>query len=37
VVDTPKWLIKGGLIFKYGGLEIVPMLRYVGERYGDVE
>lgn len=37
VVDTPEWLVKSGLIFKYSGLEIVPMFRYVGERYGDAE
>ncbi len=37
VVDTPVWLLKTGLIFKYAGFEVVPMLRYVGERYGDVE
>ncbi len=37
VVDTPEWLVKSGLIFKYDGFEVVPMVRYVGERYADVE
>ena len=37
VVDTPEWTVKTGLIYKYGPVEIVPMLRYLGERYGDVE
>lgn len=37
VVDTPEWLVKSGLIFKYRGFEIVPMFRYLGERFGDVE
>jgi iron complex outermembrane receptor protein len=37
VVDTPKWLIKTGLLFKYKNFEVVPMLRYVGDRYGDAE
>jgi iron complex outermembrane recepter protein len=37
VVDTPEWLIKSGLIVKYDGFEVVPMMRYVGERYADVE
>ncbi len=37
VVDTPEWMVKTGLIYTYGSFEIVPMLRYMGERYGDVE
>ncbi|MGD9506084.1 MAG: TonB-dependent receptor, partial [Syntrophobacteraceae bacterium] len=37
VVDTPEWLIKSGVVLKYKGLEIVPMVRYMGERYGDAE
>lgn len=36
VVDTPQWMVKTGLIYKYGPMEVVPMLRYLGERYGDV-
>jgi len=35
VVDTPEWMVKAGAIFRYSGFEIVPMLRYIGERYGD--
>ncbi|WP_035257818.1 TonB-dependent receptor [Desulfatirhabdium butyrativorans] len=37
VVDTPRWLIKSGIIYRWEQLEIVPMLRYIGERYGDAE
>ncbi|HAA05726.1 MAG TPA: hypothetical protein DCE18_20505 [Syntrophobacteraceae bacterium] len=37
VVDTPEWLIKSGLILKYAGVELVPMIRFVGDRYGDAE
>ncbi len=37
VVDTPEWLVKSGFILKYAGFELVPMMRYVGERYADVE
>ena len=37
VVDTPDWMVKTGLIYTYGSFEIVPMLKYMGERYGDVE
>ncbi len=37
VVDTPDWMVKTGLIYSCGSFEIVPMLKYMGERYGDVE
>jgi len=37
VVDTPEWSLKTGLIFTYGDIEIVPMVRYLGSRYGDAE
>jgi iron complex outermembrane receptor protein len=37
VTDTPEWSVKLGLIFKYRGFEVTPMVRYVGERYGDAE
>jgi len=37
VVDIPTWLIKAGLIFKYDEFEIVPMIRYLTDRYGDAE
>jgi iron complex outermembrane receptor protein len=37
LVDTPVWSLKTGLIFTYGGFEIVPMVRYLGKRYGDAE
>ena len=37
VVDTPEWTIKSGLIFSFGDFEVVPMVRYLDERYGDAE
>lgn len=37
VVDTPEWMLKSGLMLTFGDFELVPMLRYLGERYGDAE
>ena len=37
MVDVPIWLIKAGLIYKYNEFEIVPMIRYLTDRYGDAE
>ncbi len=37
VVDTPEWMLKTGMIFKYKNFEFTPILRYVGTRYGDAE
>ena len=37
VVDTPEWLVKAGLVYHPGNFEIVPMVRYLGTRYSDVE
>jgi len=37
VVDTPEWLVKTGLIWHTGSFEMVPMLRYIGSRYSDLE
>lgn len=37
VVDTPEWLVKTGVIYRPGNLEVIPMLRYQGKRYGDAE
>ncbi|WLE96219.1 MAG: TonB-dependent receptor [Candidatus Electrothrix communis] len=37
VVDTPEWLLKTGFIYHPGNFEIVPMLRYLGNRYADLE
>ncbi len=37
VVDTPEWLLKTGVIWHAGPLEVVPMLRYIGNRYTDLE
>ncbi|MGQ9658667.1 MAG: TonB-dependent receptor [Thermochromatium sp.] len=35
VVDTPEWMARAGLIYRIGGFELRPVLRYLGERYGD--
>ena len=35
VVDSPKWMGKTGVIYKIGQFEIVPMVRYLEERYGN--
>ncbi|MBN2809503.1 MAG: TonB-dependent receptor [Deltaproteobacteria bacterium] len=34
--DTPRWLVKAGLIYKYKNLSIAPSLKYVDQRYGDI-
>jgi iron complex outermembrane recepter protein len=36
VVDTPQWMVRAGLIFNRHNFEVVPSLRYTGERHGDV-
>jgi len=33
--DTPKWIIKSGLIYTISDFEISPMVRWVDKRYGD--
>ncbi|MEA3333334.1 MAG: TonB-dependent receptor, partial [Pseudomonadota bacterium] len=35
--DTPRWLVKAGLIYHYKGFSISPSLKYVDQRYGDIE
>ncbi len=35
--DTPRWLVKTGLIYHYKGFTISPSLKYVDKRYGDIE
>jgi iron complex outermembrane recepter protein len=37
VVDTPQWLVKTGLIYHPGNLEVIPMVRFQGKRYSDAE
>ncbi|MBF0229389.1 MAG: TonB-dependent receptor [Desulfamplus sp.] len=42
IVDTPEFMAKTGMIYRHdfntnGSLEVVPMLKYIGKRYGDVE
>jgi iron complex outermembrane recepter protein len=35
VPDTPQWLAKLGATYRLGAWSLSPMIRYVGERYGD--
>ena len=35
--DTPRWLLKAGLIYHYKDFTISPSLKYVDQRYGDIE
>ncbi len=37
VVDTPQWQVKSFLIYHPGNFEIIPMFRYMGKRYSDLE
>ena len=37
VVDTPEFMVKSGLIFRWEDLEVVPMVRFLGSRYADPE
>jgi len=37
IVDVPEWMVKTGLVWRYKDFEIVPTVRYLGERYGDAE
>jgi iron complex outermembrane receptor protein len=37
VLDTPRWQVKSGLIYRPGAAEIAPVLRWMGARHGDVE
>ncbi|MBK1646093.1 hypothetical protein CKO25_15845 [Thiocapsa imhoffii] len=35
VPDTPRWMLRAGLIFEHGPWQALPVVRYVGKRYGD--
>jgi len=37
VVATPRWSVKAGALMAAGPLELMPMVRYLGERFADVE
>ncbi len=37
VADTPEFMVKTGLIWKWGDLEIIPSANFIGERYSDSE
>ena len=34
VVDTPRWMARAGLNYRWGDFEISPSVRYLGKRYG---
>lgn len=35
VVDTPRWMARSGLSYRWGDFEFVPSVRYLGARHGD--
>lgn len=37
VLDTPEWTVKTGLMYTWKDFEVIPMVRYLGTRYGDAE
>lgn len=37
VVDTPQWSVKAGAFLTHGRFQVVPMVRFMGTRHGDVE
>ena len=37
VVDTPEFMIKAGLVYKWSDLEVIPMVRWLSSRYGNAE
>lgn len=37
VLDTPEWTVKTGFIYNWKDFQVIPMVRYMGSRYGDAE
>ena len=37
VVDTPEFMVKAGLVYRWGDLEVIPMVRWLSSRYGNAE
>jgi len=35
IPDTPKWIVKSGLIYTINNLEISPTVKWIDSRYGD--
>ncbi len=35
--DTPRWLLKAGFIYYYKNFTVSPSIKYVDQRYGDIE
>ncbi len=37
VVDTPKFMVRAGVLYRFGDLELLPSVRFSGSRYGDIQ
>lgn len=37
VVDTPKVMVRAGLLATVGALEVIPSIRFSSKRYGDIQ
>lgn len=37
VVDTPKYMVRAGVLYSYKDLELIPSIRFSGKRYGDIQ
>lgn len=37
VLDVPKWSLVTGAIWNYNGFNVIPIIKYEGERFGDVQ
>ncbi|MGQ9748295.1 TonB-dependent receptor [Desulfosoma sp.] len=37
VVDTPKIMMRAGMLYKFKDLELIPSVRFSGKRYGDIQ
>jgi len=37
IVDVPEWMVKSGVVWRWKDFEVIPTVRYLGERYGDAE
>lgn len=35
IPDTPQEMLKGGFTYAWNGFSVTPVVRYIGERYGD--
>jgi outer membrane receptor protein involved in Fe transport len=37
IVDVPEWMVKTGVVWRWQDFEVIPTVRYLGEKYGDAE